>query len=335
MTAAGRSRVTHLALVGPTASGKSAVALAAAEALGDVEIVSVDSMQVYRGMDVGTAKPTPAEQAAVPHHLLDLADPGEEFSVARFQAAAWEAIAAIEARGRRALLVGGTGLYYQAVVDGFDLPGEDRELRAALYERAEAPGGAAALLAELADLDPLAAGRIDPGNVRRIVRALEVTKASGRPFSSFGPGVFGPAGGPVAPGGGNGTTGRGVPVAAAGIWMSREVAAERIVARIDAMVHDGLMDEVRRLAAAPGGLSRTAREGIGYKEVLDHLEGSVPTLEAALRRTAERTRQLARRQRMWFRRDRRITWIGSGGNPLATLPALLATWNNAVVLGDL
>jgi tRNA dimethylallyltransferase len=328
VTAAASARVTHLALVGPTASGKSAVALAAAEALGDVELVSIDSMQVYRGMDVGTAKPTPAEQAAVPHHLLDLASPGEEFSVARFQAAAREAVAEIEERGRRALLVGGTGLYYHAVVDGFDLPGEDRELRAALYERAGAPDGPDALLAELAELDPVAAARIDRGNTRRIVRALEVTMATGRTFSSFGPGVFG---GSEAEGRG----GKALPVAAAGIWMSRELGAERIEARIGTMIEDGLIDEVQRLAAAPGGLSRTAREGIGYKEILDHLEGSVPTLEAALRRTAERTRQLARRQRMWFRRDRRITWIGAGGNPLATLPALLATWKVQSSLGDL
>ena len=319
---AGSSTITHLALVGPTASGKSAVALAAAEVLGDVEIVSVDSMQVYRGMDVGTAKPTAAEQAAVRHHMLDLAAPSEEFSVARFQAAATEAIADIESRGNRALLVGGTGLYYQAVVDDFDLPGEDLELRAALYEQAEASGGSAGLLAELAERDPVAAARIDPGNTRRIVRALEVTMASGRPFSSFGPGVFSAEAGRLR-------------IIAAGIWLSRELAAERIDGRIGAMVADGLVDEVRRLAAAPGGLSRTAREGIGYKEVLDHLEGSVPTLEAALRRTADRTRQLARRQRMWFRRDRRITWIGCGGNPLATLPALLATWNRTSPLGDL
>ena len=315
MTAGRSATITHLALVGPTASGKSAVALAAAEALGDVEIVSVDSMQVYRGMDVGTAKPTLAEQAAVPHHLLDLADPGEEFSVARFQAAAAEAIAGIEGRGRRALLVGGTGLYYQAIVDGFDLPGEDRDLRAVLYERADEPDGNARLLAELAELDPVAARRIEPGNTRRIVRALEVTLGTGQPFSSFGPGVF--AARPPR-----------LRVAAAGIWLSRRLGGERIEARIAAMVDDGLIDEVRRLAAAPGGLSRTAREGIGYKEILDHLEGSVPTLEAALRRTAERTRQLARRQRMWFRRDRRITWIGCGGNSLAALPAVLATWSS-------
>jgi tRNA dimethylallyltransferase len=320
VTAATAGTITHLALVGPTASGKSAVALAAAEALGDVEIVSVDSMQVYRGMDVGTAKPTAAERTAVPHHLVDLADPGEEFSVAQFQAAARKAIAGVEARGRRALLVGGTGLYYQAVVDDFDLPGEDRELRASLYERAGTPNGREALLTQLTRLDPVAAGRIEPGNTRRIVRALEVTMATGRPFSSFGPGVFASRPGRLR-------------VVAAGIWMSREIGAQRIDARIESMVDDGLLDEVQRLAAAPGGLSRTARVGFGYKEILDHLEGSIPTLEAALRRTAERTRQFARRQRMWFRRDGRITWIGSPGNPLATLPALLATWKN-VPLGD-
>src|SRR5207248_4470493 len=203
----------------------------------------------------------------------------------------------------------------------------DPELRAALERRAEAPGGPAGLLAELTALDPVAAGRIEPGNTRRIVRALEVTIATGRPFSSYGPGVFGGAD-PARPGP------DGPPVAAAGIWLSRRLGAERIEARIRAMVADGLVDEVRRLAASPGGLSRTAREGIGYKEILDHLDGSVPTLEAASRRTAERTRQLARRQRMWFRRDRRITWLGTGGNSLATLPALLATWDRPA-MGDL
>jgi tRNA dimethylallyltransferase len=289
--------------------------------LGDVEIVSVDSMQVYRGMDIGTAKPTAAEQAAVPHHLLDLADPGQDFSLGRFQAAAAETIAAIESRGHRALLVGGTGLYYQAVVDGFDLPGANPELRTELYRRAEAPEGRALLLAELAELDPVAAARILPGNTRRIIRALEVTVATGRPFSSYGPGVLT-------------AQVQHLPVRTVGLWVSRAAGARRIEARIAAMVETGLLDEVRRLAAAPDGLSRTAREGIGYKEILNYFEGSVPTLEAALRRTADRTRQLARRQRMWFRRDRRIAWIGTGGNPLATLPAVLATWTEPA-LGDL
>jgi tRNA dimethylallyltransferase len=289
-------------------------------------------MQVYRGMDVGTAKPTAAERAAVPHHLLDLADPGEEFSAARFQAAAQQAIAGIEARGHRALLAGGTGLYYQAVVDAFDLPGEDRQLRAALYQRAEEPGGLEGLRTQLGELDPVAAGRIEPGNTRRIVRALEVTLATGRPFSSFGPGLFSPADTAEPPASAQPAR---LGVAAVGLWLSRTLVAKRIEARIAAMVEDGLIEEVGRLAASPGGLSPTAREGIGYKEILDHLEGSVPTLEAALRRTAERTRQLARRQRMWFRRDRRIAWIGCDGNSLAALPAVLATWKFPSALGGL
>jgi tRNA dimethylallyltransferase len=302
----------HLALVGPTASGKSALALAAAEALGDVEIVSVDSMQVYRGMDVGTAKPSPAERAVVPHHLLDVADPGEDYSVARFQQAAAEALAGIEARGRRALLVGGTGLYFQAVIDGLSLPGADLALRHELEARAV--DGLPVLYEELSRLDPVAAGRIEPGNRRRVVRALEVTLASGRPFSSFGPGVFQA----VTP---------ALPVAIAGLWLPRTVNARRAAERVSAMAEAGLVEEVRCLAVLPGGLSRTARQAIGYKEILDYLEGRLPTVEVALRRTVERTRALARRQRMWFRRDRRIAWVGATENPLATLPALLATWS--------
>jgi tRNA dimethylallyltransferase len=299
----------HLALVGPTATGKSVLALAVAAELGDVEIVSVDSMQVYRGMDIGTAKPTPAERAAVPHHLVDVADPGDDFSVGRFQQLAGEAIAGIEARGRRALLVGGTGLYYQAVVDGLTPPGRDAALAETLDARAESE--LPELFAELSRLDPVAAGRIEPGNRRRVVRALEVTLATGRPFSSFGPGMFA---GP-----------RRLAVDTVGVWMPRPVTARRITDRVVAMERQGLVDEVRRLAAAPGGLSRTARQAIGYKEVYEHLEG-MTTLDAALTRAADRTRALARRQRMWFRRDSRIRWLGTPENPLAVLPALLATW---------
>ncbi len=178
----------HLALVGTTASGKSALALEVARGLGDVELVSVDSMQVYRGMDVGTAKPTAAEQAEIPHHLLDLADPSEDFSVARFQTEAEAAIAGIESRGHRALLVGGTGLYMQAVVDGLRLPGQWPAVRAELEAALEAegadrePAAVGAMHRRLADADPVAAARIEPGNSRRIVRALEVTLGSGRPF---------------------------------------------------------------------------------------------------------------------------------------------------------
>jgi len=304
-----RARPAHLALVGPTATGKSALALAAAAELGDVEIVSIDSMQVYRGMDIGTAKPTPAERSAVPHHLVDLADPGEEFSVTRFQEAAAAAIAGIEVRGHRALLVGGTGLYYQAVVDGLTPPGRDERLHQDLDARAE--DGLTDLYAELSRVDPVAAGRIEPTNRRRVVRALEVTLATGRPFSSFGPGLF--------------TSAPGLAVRRVGLWLPRAVTAARINLRIEAMERQGLVDEVRRLAAAPAGLSRTARQAIGYQEILEHLEGAT-TLKEALGRTADRTRALSRRQRMWFRRDRRITWLGTEKNPLAVLPTLLATW---------
>lgn len=306
---------THLALVGPTASGKSALALAAARILGDVEIVSVDSMQVYRGLDIGTAKPSVADRAEVPHHLIDVADPQEEWSVARFQEAARAAVAGIEARGRRALLVGGTGLYVQAVIDDLCFPGEDLELRARLQARTEEPGGVAAAYEELARLDPEAAGRIDPHNARRIVRALEVIRLTGRPFSSFGPGLqrYGPT---------------AFPVAMAGVWLPRDVLNRRIEARVATMRDEGLVDEVRRLAG-PGtpGLSRTARQAIGYREVLAHLEGEEPSLDAALEVVVRRTRSFARRQRMWFRRDPRITWLGTSREPAALAPSLLATWS--------
>jgi tRNA dimethylallyltransferase len=283
-------------------------------ALGDVEIVSIDSMQVYRGLDIGTAKPTLEHRAHVEHHLVDVADPWEQWSVARFQSEARAAVAAIEARGRRALLVGGTGLYVQAVVDDLTFPGEDLDLRAELEMGTAEPGGVAAAYAELAAADPTAATRIDPHNVRRIVRALEVIRLTGRPFSSFGPGVatFGET---------------AFPVALAGIWLPRALLADRIAARFAAMRDEGLLDEVRRLTA-PGtpGLSRTARQAIGYKELLAHLEDGEPTLDSALETAVRRTRAFARRQRMWFRRDPRITWLGTSGNPAPLLPALLAIW---------
>lgn len=304
---------THLALVGPTASGKSQLALAAAARLGDVEIVSVDSMQVYRGLDIGTAKPTPAARAAVPHHLIDVAEPSEQWSVARFQTAARAAVADIETRGRRALLVGGTGLYVQAVVDDLRFPGEDLDLRAELESWTSAPGGVAAAYAELTERDPEAAGRIDPHNARRIVRALEVIRLTGQPFSSFGAGLgsFGPT---------------AFPVRMAGVWLPRAVLGERIAGRFEGMRRAGLVDEVRGLATANGGLARTARQAIGYKEVLAHLDGAEPSLDAALDTAVRRTRSFARRQRMWFRRDPRIRWFAAA-NPASVEPALLASWS--------
>ncbi|HEV2310291.1 MAG TPA: tRNA (adenosine(37)-N6)-dimethylallyltransferase MiaA, partial [Acidimicrobiia bacterium] len=248
----------HLALVGPTASGKSALAAAVAVALGDVEIVSLDSMQVYRTLDVGTAKPDTATRSAVVHHLLDVADPDEEWSVARTQALARAAVAEIAARGHRALLVGGTGLYVQAVLDDLRLPGEDLERRASLEAETAEPGGVARAYDRLRAADPVAASRIDPHNARRIVRALEVIEVTGQPFSSFGPGVA--AFGPTV-----------FPVLVAGVWLPRAVLATRIADRVEAMRDADLVGEVRAAADGPG-LSRTARQAIGYREVADALD---------------------------------------------------------------
>jgi tRNA dimethylallyltransferase len=254
---------------------------------------------------VGTAKATAAERAEVPHHLLDVADPHEDFSVARFQALAAEAIAGIEERGRRALVVGGTGLYVQAVVDGLSLPGEWPELR---QELADQP--VEELYRRLADLDPLAASRIEPGNARRLVRALEVTVGSGKPFSSFGPGLS--------------RYPKSARFRLAGVWLPRPVLAARIEARYRAQLDDGFLDEVGRLSAA--GMSRTARQALGYRELLDHLAGH-GSLEEAVDAAVRRTREFARRQRAWFRRDPRITWLGAAANPVELLPALLGDWS--------
>jgi tRNA dimethylallyltransferase len=304
--------LTHLALVGPTASGKSDLALEVAHAAGDIEIVSVDSMQVYRGLDVGTAKPSPEMRAAVPHHLIDIAEPTEDWSVARFQAAARTAVAEIEARGRRALLVGGTGLYVQAVIDDLRLPGEDLAVRAELEAATAEPGGVKAAYDELVANDPQAAARIDEHNVRRIVRALEVIRVTGQPFSSFGPGVntFGPT---------------AFPVRIAAVWLPRDVLAARIAARVAAMRRSGLIDEVRALRDGPG-LSRNARQAIGYKEMLQHLDDGQP-IDEMFAAIVRRTRSFARRQRMWFRRDPRIMWLAAAENPCCVLPTLLATWS--------
>jgi tRNA dimethylallyltransferase len=298
--------------VGPTASGKSALALEVARRLPGIELVSVDSMQVYAGMDIGTAKPSPAERAEVPHHLLDLADPSEQFTVTRFQAAAEEAIAGIEGRGHRALLVGGTGLYLQAVVDRLAVPGQWPAVRAELEDEARVPEAAPALHRRLAEADPTAAARIEPGNLRRIVRALEVTLGSGRPFSSFGPGID--AYPPTR-------------FRMAGVWLPRGIVNARIEARLTEQMATGFLDEVASLARRPAGLSRTARQALGYRELLGHLDGKT-TLAEAVEETVRRTRAFGRRQRVWFRRDPRITWLATAGNPLDVLPALLGSWSS-------
>lgn len=290
----------HAALVGATASGKSAVALAVARSDPSWELVTVDSMQVYRGMDVGTAKPSPSERAEVPHHLLDVADPWEDYDVARFQSDARAVLADIEARGRRALLVGGTALYLRAVVDDLTLPGQYPDVRAEL----DADPATEALHARLAELDPAAAGRMEPTNRRRVVRALEVTLGSGRPFSSFGPGLD-----------------EHPPTPFRLVALRRDWAEldQRIHARYDQQLAGGFVDEVRRLTtAADRPLSRTAAQALGYKELAAHLAGACALGEAVeLART--RTRRFARRQEKWFRRDPRVTWVDVEGDPLTAV----------------
>ncbi len=285
--------MTAVALVGVTATGKSGAALELARRRGDCDIVSVDSMCVYRGMDIGTSKPDAAARAAVPHHLLDLVDPDEEFTVSQFQAAAREALAKVAAAGRHALLVGGTGLYHRAVVDDLAIPGRYPDVAAALEaELEDGTAQPADLHARLRALDPVAAARMAPTNRRRVVRALEVTLGAGRPFSEFGPGLE------AYPEGGTAQVGLAVPA---------DAVERRIAVRFDTMVEAGLVEEVQALAARPRGLSRSARQALGYREILAHVEEGVP-LEPCLEAAVRRTRQFARRQASWFRRDPRVQW---------------------------
>jgi tRNA dimethylallyltransferase len=283
-----------LAVVGPTASGKTEAGVELARRLG-AEVLVVDSMTVYRGMDVGTAKPSPDQRARVPHHLVDLADPVEPFSVARFQAEARQALRDLEARGVPALLVGGSGLYFRAVVDHFGFPGTDPEVRR-LLEAEGAALGAARMHARLAAMDPGAAARMEPGNLRRSVRALEVAAVTGRPFSSFA------------------ATWDHYPgdrVRAAGIEMDPWVLRERIEARVLRMVESGLAGEVRALLDRGLRGFLTSLQAIGYLEMALHLEGKLSEDEM-VDRTVRRTRHLARRQMAWFRRDPRIRWFPAG-----------------------
>ena len=300
MAPACRGAASPVVVLGPTASGKSDVAMAAARAVAETEIVAVDAMQVYRGMDIGTAKPTPADRAAVRHHGIDLVDPDVDFTVADYRRAYDVALASMHGRP---LLVAGTGLYLSAVVDRLDVPGQWPGIRAEL----EATEDVASLFARLESLDPLAASRTEPANRRRVVRALEVTLGSGRPFSSFGPGLqaYPPT-----------------DVVLLGLRWPRDVLGARIERRVEAMMAAGLLDEVARLARR--GLSRTATQALGYKELLAYLDGAVG-LDEAVASTVTRTRQFAVRQERWFRRDPRIRWFDIDRDPVAEVaPAVVA-----------
>lgn len=284
----------RVVVLGPTASGKSAVAMHVASVLGDVDIVAVDAMQVYRRMNIGTAKPTPADQALVAHHCLDLVEPSERFTATQFQHEAAVALDSIAVQQRRAILVGGTGLYLTAVIDELVFPGEWPDIRAEL----ESNPDTGAMYARLVALDPVAASRIDPNNRRRIVRALEVCLGSGERFSDAGPGTA------TFPDNG---------VVQVGIRWTREALARRIAARVDQMLAEGLVEEVRSLLAESPPLSRTAAQALGYKEMIDHLEGR-GSLAEARDEIVLRTTQFAVRQERWYRRDPRIRWVDVEGD---------------------
>ncbi|HEV2426693.1 MAG TPA: tRNA (adenosine(37)-N6)-dimethylallyltransferase MiaA [Acidimicrobiales bacterium] len=296
--------MTRAALVGVTAAGKSALAHDVARATGAV-VLCLDSMTVYRHMDIATAKPTPAQRAEVDYRLLDLVDPDEEMSVAQFQREARAASDEALAAGRPVLYVGGTGLYVRAVLDDLEIPGTYPEVRARLEARAATD--LPALYARLVELDPLAASRIEPANARRIVRALEVTEGAGRPFSSFGEGL---------------RSYRDAATPQVGLDVGLAEVDARVAARFAAWMAGGLLDEVRALAARPAGLSRTARQAVGYKELLEHVEHGAALAECVAAAVAQ-TRRLARRQRRWFTRDPRVAWVGDPEVARERLAALL------------
>lgn len=278
-------------LSGPTAAGKTALALSLARRL-DAEIVSVDSMAVYRGLDIGTAKPSAADRAAIPHHLVDLVSPAESFSVARWLTAAAEVVADIRSRRRRILFVGGTPLYLRALRDGLaPLPPADLGYRQMLQAEAEAAGNGP-LHARLATLDPVAASRIHPHDTKRIIRALEVVHATGRPLTA----AFGPAPHPV------------FESQLLVVDLPRRLLYDRIERRVEAMFGAGLVDEARAAAASPGGIGPTARQAAGYAEAIDMLAGRL-SLADAIRRTQDRTRQLAKRQLTWLRSFKSAIWV--------------------------
>lgn len=300
-------------ICGPTAVGKTAAAVSFALTPGG-EIVAADSRTIYRFMDIGTAKPSAEQRAAVPHHLLDVADPDEVVTLAAYRTLAADAIDQIRGRGRLPLLVGGTGLYIRAVVDGFTIPPvpPDRALRRAL-EEAEA-GEPGSLHARLTDVDPAAAAHIHPRNVRRLVRALEVYERTGRPISALQR-----RGEPQGP------------VLQAGLTMEREALYRAIDARVEAQIAAGLVQEVRGLLARGYAADLPSMQGLGYKEIVAHLDGRL-SLDEAVLALKRNTRRFAKRQYTWFRADPRIRWIGVDGldaDAVArAVAAVLSSWRS-------
>ena len=296
-----------VAVVGPTAAGKSDLSLDLAEALGG-EVVNTDAMQVYRGMDIGTAKLSAPERRGIAHHLLDRLEVSEPATVAEFQRWAREVVADCRSRGVTPVLVGGSALYTRAVLDRFEFPGTDPGVRRRLEDELAAVGPEV-MHRRLVEVDPAAAARIIPTNGRRVVRALEVVEITGRPFAASLPELryHDP---------------RTVQV---GVDIPRDVLDRRIALRVQRMWDAGLVDEVRRLAALGLREGRTANRALGYQQVLAHLDGDL-TEDEAREQTVVGTRRFARRQDSWFRKDPRITWVAWDdpervGTALATVHA--------------
>ncbi|WP_068251848.1 tRNA (adenosine(37)-N6)-dimethylallyltransferase MiaA [Janibacter corallicola] len=294
-----------IAVVGATATGKSELALALAEALGG-EVVGADAMQLYRGMDIGTNKLPPQERRGIPHHLLDVLEVTEEAALADYQERAETVIADLIDRGRVPVLVGGSGLYVRAALDHLDIPPTDPDVRARLEAESQEEGGPDRLRARLRELDPEAAAAIEPNNLRRIIRAIEVVELTGRPFAATAP-----------------TKRYRRPSLVIGLREDRDVLVARIDARARRMWDSGLLEEVARLDRAGLREGRTASRAIGYAQALAQLDGEIGR-EEAIERTARATRRYARRQESWWRPDHRVHWLEAGREDLTEAALALA-----------
>lgn len=284
-----------LAIVGPTATGKSALGMALAERLGG-EILNADALQVYRGFDIGTAKPGAEERARVPHHLIDILEPHEPYSAGEFARRAREAIAEIEGRGRLPIVVGGSGLYLRALFQGISpVPPGDPEVRARLRERL-AEEGLPALVRELWQLDPATAGRLTPGDTQRVLRALEVALVAGRPLSAFlAEQPFGS---------------QRIAAINVGLTVPRSILYDQIAGRVARMVEEGWLEEVAGLLRQGLSPDLPAFQAIGYRQLVRHLRGD-GSLDEAIGETVKATRRFAKRQETWFRKESDVTWFSA------------------------
>ncbi|MBT95213.1 MAG: tRNA (adenosine(37)-N6)-dimethylallyltransferase MiaA [Acidimicrobiaceae bacterium] len=297
------SPTKRLAIIGTTASGKSHIAMRLAQSIGNIELVSLDSMQIYKGMDIGTAKPTLRDQELIPHHMIDIINPHQQYTISEFQKEAQDAIYQIETKEYLPLLVGGTGLYLRAVIDQLNIPGQFIGTR----KKLELNPDTADLYTQLSELDPLASTRMEPNNRRRIIRALEVTIGSGKRFSSYGPGL---------------TEYQESRYRVIGLRWDRNVLNERIAKRFEKQMNEGFLTECENLLNGQKQLSRTASQALGYKHLFAYLQGK-SSLDEAIGTALKDTRQFARKQERWFRRDPRISWININETEEEALPMIL------------